>query len=53
MSGDGERFYDPVFGTILTRLKKTAQQVQQECEEKARCIRYAEELLRQASVNHP
>ena len=53
MSGEGERVYEPVFGRIRTRLKKTAQQLQQEGEEKDRCIRYAEEILRQASVAHP
>ena len=53
MSTEGERVYDPVLGKILTRLKKTAQQLKQECEEKDRCIRYAEDLLRQASADHP
>lgn len=53
MSTEGERVYDPVLGKILTRLKKTAQQLKQECEEKDRCIRHAEEILREASTMHP
>jgi hypothetical protein len=52
MSTEGEQVYDPVLGKVLTRLKKTAQQLQQEGEEKDRCIRYAEEVLRQASRDH-
>ena len=53
MSTEGKSVYDPVFGKILTRLKKTVQQLKQECEEKDRCIKYAEEILRQASALHP
>ena len=53
MSPEGERVYDPQLGKVITRLKKTAQQIQQECEEKDRCIRHAEEILRQASTDHP
>ncbi len=49
---EGDCVYDPVLGKILTRLKKTSDQLQQECEEKDRCIRYAEEILRQASMDH-
>ena len=36
MSTEEERVYDPLLGKIITRLKKTAQQIQQECEEKDR-----------------
>ena len=53
MSTEGERVYDPQLGKIITRLKKTADQIQQECKEKDRCIRQAEEILRQASTFHP
>lgn len=53
MSTESERVYDPVFGKVLTRLKKTAHQLQQDCEEKDRCIRYAEQILRQANGDHP
>ncbi len=53
MSTEEERVYDPLLGKIITRLKKTAQQIQQECEEKDRCIKQAEEILRQASTAHP
>ena len=53
MSTEGERVYDPLLGKIITHLKKTAQQLQQECDEKDRCIRQAEEFLRQASTSHP
>ena len=37
MPTEGERVYDPQLGKIITRLK-TAQQLQQECAEKNRCI---------------
>ncbi len=53
MSPERERVYAPQLGRIITRLKKTAQQIQRECEEKDRCIRQAEEILRQASLSHP
>lgn len=53
MASESERVYDPVLGKVLTRLKKTAQQIQQECEEKNRCIKYAEAILREASRLHP
>ncbi len=53
MSTEGEQVYDPVLGKVITRLKRTAQQQQQECEEKDRRIRYAEEILCQASMDHP
>lgn len=53
MSTEGERVYDPQLGKIITRLKKTAQQLQQEGEEKERCAREAEAILRQASTSHP
>ena len=53
MSTEGERVYDPQLGKIITRLKKTAQQLQQECEEKDRCVKYAEDILRQASTSRP
>ncbi len=53
MSTEGKRVYDPVLGKILTRLKKTAQQLQQEGDERDHCIRYAEEILRHASADHP
>ena len=51
MSNEGERVYDPRLGKVLTRLKKTAPQIKQECEEKDRCVRYAEEILRQVSTS--
>ena len=47
---------DPQFERILARLKLTVEQVRQECIEKERCVRYAEEILRQVSacpVNAP
>jgi hypothetical protein len=53
MSTEGERVYDPVLGKILTRLKKTAQQLKRECEEKDRCVRHAEDILRQTSTSRP
>jgi hypothetical protein len=53
MSTEGEQVYDPVLGKVLTRLKKTAQQLQQEGKEKNRCVQYAEEILREASRLHP
>jgi hypothetical protein len=53
MSNEGERVYDPVLGKVLTRLKKSAQQQQQVGDENDRCIGYAEEILRQASRDHP
>jgi hypothetical protein len=43
MSTEGERVYDPQLGKVITRLKKTAQQIRQECDEKERCIRQAED----------
>ena len=53
MSTEKERFYDPQVGKVITRLKKTTQQIRQECDEKDRCIRYAEEILQKASADHP
>lgn len=53
MSPESERVYDPHLGKIVTRLKKTAQQIAHESEEKDRCIRHAEEILRQASTSYP
>ena len=53
MSTEDEHVYDPQLGKVLTRVKKTAQQIKQECEEKDRCVIHAEEILRQASTSHP
>ncbi len=53
MATEGERVYDPQLGKIITRLKTTAQKIQQECKEKDRCVRHAEKILRQASTSHP
>ena len=52
MSTEGERVYDPQLGKIITRLKKTTQQLQQECAEKIRCVSQAEKILREASASH-
>ena len=52
MSTENERVFDPQLGKVITRLKRTAQQIRQECEEKDRCVREAEEILRQASMPH-
>jgi len=49
MSAEDECVYDPVLGKVITRLKKTAQQLERECAEKDRCIRQAEEILRQST----
>ena len=51
MPSEDEHVYDPQLGRIISRLKQTAQQLQQECEEKNRCVRQAEEILRQASMS--
>ena len=48
MPSEDEHVYDPQLGRIISRLKQT---VQQECEEKNRCVRQAEEILRQASMS--
>ena len=48
-NGKVERVYDPVLGRVTIRLIATSHQLQQECEEKARCVKQAEEMLRQAS----
>ena len=53
MSPDSERVYDPWLGKVITRLRTTAQQLQQDGEEKDRCVREAEEILRQASTARP
>ena len=53
MSTEGERVYDPLLGKIITHLKKTAQQLQQECAEKNRCVSQAEKILSQANASHP
>ncbi len=53
MSTEDERVYDPQLGKVITRLKKTAQQLQQECTEKKRCVSQAERILREASISHP
>jgi hypothetical protein len=53
MSTESECFYDPQLGKIITHLKKTTQQLQQECKERERCVRHAEEILRQASTARP
>jgi hypothetical protein len=53
MSTEGELVYDPQSGKVITRLNQVAQQTRQECEEKDRCIKHAEEILRQASKAHP
>ena len=52
MSTEGELVYDPQSGKVITRLIQAAQQTRQECEEKDRCIKHAEEILRQASKAH-
>ncbi len=52
MSTESERVYDPQLGKVITRLIKTAQQIRQECE-KDRCVRQAEEILRQANTSQP
>ena len=53
MSTEGERVYDPQLGKVMTRLNKAARQIQQECEEKHRCVTHAEGNLRQASTSQP
>ena len=53
MSPEEERVYDPQLGKILIRLKKNAREVQQESEETERCIKLAEQILRQASTSRP
>jgi hypothetical protein len=47
---------DPQFERILARLKLTVELIRQECIEKERCVKHAEEILRQVSscaVNAP
>ena len=53
MSTEGELVYDPQSGKVITRQKQADQETRQECEEKDRCIKRAEEILRQASKAHP
>ncbi len=44
---------DSKLAQILARLKQNAELIRQEREEINRCVRYAEEILRQASRLHP
>jgi hypothetical protein len=53
MSSESERVYDPVLGKVVTRLKTITHRLKQEFEEKDRCVKQAEEILRQASRAHP
>jgi hypothetical protein len=50
MAPEGKCKIDPQVRQILTRLKQTAQRIEQEYQEKERCVRCAEEILRKVSV---